>query len=565
MQAARLRLGLKIDMTFGCRGLYMEFNLTNGIEKKDNNEQIGQTDLSVSLRESLGADKSAGRLNSYQALQLANGSSEENSAPKFFSLSLGLHALALLAMTMMTVPSIEQSKTETITIELEKTKPLLRVQAKGDDVMPSPMGSASKMGAQNDSEDIAEARPAKIAAAPKSLAQVSPRSLAPAAPKIIAKSIPKAASFADDQSAAIAALEQAISLPAERAVERPVERANTQKVQSTAPRATAKTTIKAAPMTIDDIEAPQLDQGELSTKTVKTDLSDDLKNDLDDDFSRIDQTHDKALTAEKAKMDDLASDLTSKQEDKLSALQDENKKDSARFEAHQQSLRKSNKEALARAEAKERDEATAAAAVAAAELAAEQKAAEQKAASQQAAEQKAAAQAIAAQEATAKNAALRNARNSKSKNASNGVGFSNGSGVGFNNSNGLGSDLASTGKGPNAGDPGSPSGNVRSLDQLRQMPGNPRPQYDPKERQKGDQGTIDFYAYVSKEGTLNKFSLKKSTGFRNLDSKTLAALKKWRFYPGQEGWVELPFQWDIKGGVQEIGGRLRTTLAKDSQ
>ncbi len=560
MQAVRLRLGLEIDTTFGCRGLFMEFNLTNGIEKKGNNEQIGQTDLGLGTRASLGADKLAGRLNSYEALQLANGSSEENSAPKFFSLSLGLHALALLAMTMMTVPLIEQPKSETITIELEKTKPLLQVQAKGDDVMPSPMGSTPKMGSQTDSEDIAEAIPVAtaIAAPPKPRSQVSPRSLAPAAPKIVAKSIPKAASFADDQSAAIAALEQAISSPAERAV----ERANPPKAPPSAPRASAKTTLKAAPMTIDDIEAPQLDQGELSTKTVKTDLSDDLKNDLDDDFSRIDQTHDKALTAEKAKMDDLASDLSSKQEDKLRALQEENKKDSARFEAHQQSLRKSNKEALARAEAKERDEATAAAAVAAAELAAEQKAAEQKATSQLAAEQKAAAQAIAAQEATAKNAALRNARNSKNKNASNGVGFSNGSGVGFNNSNGLGSDLASTGKGPNAGDPGSPSGNVRSLDQLRQMPGNPRPQYDPKERQRGDQGTIDFYAYVSKEGTLNKFSLKKSTGFRNLDSKTLAALKKWRFYPGQEGWVELPFQWDIKGGVQEIGGRLRTSVSK---
>ncbi|MNT35500.1 hypothetical protein D3C72_1715310 [compost metagenome] len=66
-----------------------------------------------------------------------------------------------------------------------------------------------------------------------------------------------------------------------------------------------------------------------------------------------------------------------------------------------------------------------------------------------------------------------------------------------------------------------------------------------------------FYAYISKEGQPTQFRMVKSTGFRNLDGKTLVALKKWRFYPGQEGWVELPFRWDLKGGAQEDGGRLR--------
>jgi TonB family protein len=122
-----------------------------------------------------------------------------------------------------------------------------------------------------------------------------------------------------------------------------------------------------------------------------------------------------------------------------------------------------------------------------------------------------------------------------------------GAGAGNNGSSEEGSQLA-----------GIPSG-VRSLEQLRQMPGNPRPQYDRQERLLRHQGSVAFLAYINKQGYVSKFRMLKSTGYKNLDGKTLAALKKWRFYPGQEGWVELPFQWDLKGGVQEAGGRLRVS------
>ena len=66
-----------------------------------------------------------------------------------------------------------------------------------------------------------------------------------------------------------------------------------------------------------------------------------------------------------------------------------------------------------------------------------------------------------------------------------------------------------------------------------------------------------FYAYVNKDGSLSQFKLGKSTGYRNLDGKTLAALKKWKFYPGQEGWVEMPFKWALSGEAMEAGGQLR--------
>jgi TonB family protein len=103
---------------------------------------------------------------------------------------------------------------------------------------------------------------------------------------------------------------------------------------------------------------------------------------------------------------------------------------------------------------------------------------------------------------------------------------------------------------------------VRSLDQLRQMPGNPRPQYELEERLKGHQGAVIFRAYVTTEGQLQEFKLVQSSGHRNLDGKTLKALKQWRFFPGQAGWVELPFDWNLKGGPQEMPAFLRRKVGQ---
>lgn len=113
----------------------------------------------------------------------------------------------------------------------------------------------------------------------------------------------------------------------------------------------------------------------------------------------------------------------------------------------------------------------------------------------------------------------------------------------------------------NAG-PGPVSTEVRSLENLRQMPGNPKPQYDQAERLRGDKGLIVFQAFVTQDGRLTDFKLLQSTGHRNLDGKTLKALKQWKFYPGQEGWVELPFDWNLKGGPQEMPAYLRRKVGQ---
>ena len=106
------------------------------------------------------------------------------------------------------------------------------------------------------------------------------------------------------------------------------------------------------------------------------------------------------------------------------------------------------------------------------------------------------------------------------------------------------------------------AGDIRGLENIRQMPGNPRPSYSENERAQRQQGEVIFWAYVSKDGRLVEFKQTKSTGHSSLDQKTLAALKQWKFYPGQEGWVEIPFRWDIRGWPQEMSALSRSKLSQ---
>lgn len=98
---------------------------------------------------------------------------------------------------------------------------------------------------------------------------------------------------------------------------------------------------------------------------------------------------------------------------------------------------------------------------------------------------------------------------------------------------------------------------IRLVQDLRQLPGNPRPTYDSTERLNGDEGEARVLAFVSDQGRLSKMKIIKSTGHPNLDSKTFHTLKRWKFYPGQAGWVEIPIQWSLRGDTQEMPARLR--------
>lgn len=212
---------------------------------------------------------------------------------------------------------------------------------------------------------------------------------------------------------------------------------------------------------------------------------------FEDQFNKIDKRHQKGINRIAKALDSDLDETAKEADDALADLDKENAEEAVRAAAYQEGLKKKNADALA------------------------------------------AARAAAAKEAQGRG----------------------GPGAAVGSSKGLAENGSTTGGGSKGGTTGAAvgvPGGVRKLEDLRQMPGNPRPNYSDDERFAKQQGTATFFAYISRDGVPMQFKQSRSTGFTNLDSKTLAALKKWRFYPGQEGWVEIPFMWDLRGGAKEL-------------
>lgn len=441
---------------------------------KDQNSTVHEDQLSLldfQMQNAEIEESSSHSQSDYHTWAMAHQETEAKGAGRFITVSASVHIAAALLIAIMSMPLVEKANTETITIEIEDTSPTM---ARGAAVPATQGGSAPAVQGPEDITPTA-AEPTAVASADDIIMPVQ---------KPVEKALPKKAA-AKMKAAPVAKA----SAPA----------------RSVAP----KTNFQAVPATIDDLDAPSLDEGSYAAVPVKTTLEDDFSDDMD----KVDANHQKAIAQEKGALDSMASAFAAEQEDDLSALSDQAKAEASENEAAAADLRQRNAKAVASALAAEKADAD------------------------RAAQAKAAAAAANAR-AKAQAAAEKNGHG-------NGQGQSVGSGAGNSGENK-----------PQTAQAGSPQG-VRSLDQLRQMPGNPRPRYDRDERLKGHQGEVAFLAYISKSGSVTQFRLTKSTGFRNLDSKTLAALKKWRFYPGQEGWVELPFKWDLKGGTEQDGGMLR--------
>ncbi|MGE5085740.1 MAG: energy transducer TonB [Bacillota bacterium] len=396
-----------------------------------------------------------------------------NKTPRFITLSAAVHAAAVLAIMVISIPLVQEANKETITVEI--AEPEMRLPTHGAPVLPTQGGTLAT------AQKELPALESKDLGGPSEVVEVK-------APEIEKAIVSKPATT--HKAAAAKPVKAAVA------------------ARSVAP----KTTVKAVPLTIDDINSPELEPGELAT----TKVSSDLNEDYNEDFEKIDNSHRRALEDEQSKMNAMADALNAEQDEALKEVSAENEEASAKLAAEQQALRKKNAKAIAAALASERAAAAAAA------------------------------KAQAEQEASAKAARNGNGLGGEG----NGSGQANGAGAGNNGVNQSSNRIAGSSEG------------VRSLDQLRQMPGNPRPQYDRDERLRGDQGKVSFVAYITKEGIPVRFRKIQSTGYANLDTKTLKVLKQWRFYPGQEGWVEIPFRWDLKGGAQQDGGRLRTAVSQ---
>ncbi len=258
------------------------------------------------------------------------------------------------------------------------------------------------------------------------------------------------------------------------------------------------------PETIEDIAAPQLDMD-----TVVVSQQGVLGEDeLETEFKNVDQKSEAALRAQKSAMDAEAKIISDEQDQALAAIENENKAQARAMADSLNATRTKNAAALAQIRASEN---------AAAEKAARDESDRQK---------------------------LAAASKSDRGNGDQGRG---------RGESGIDADEKSVAGSPNA---------VRSVDSLRQVPGNPKPQYAVDERLRREQGKVIFHAFVTSEGTLQKFKIIKSTGYRNLDGKSLAALKKWKFYPGQQGWVEIPQDWNLKGDIEKMPTLLRRQVSQ---
>ena len=285
-----------------------------------------------------------------------------------------------------------------------------------------------------------------------------------------------------------------------------VSKAKMATVKTTTSGGAAKTATYApsragVPETLEDIPAPKLDFDGVEAAQVGKFGDDELEN----EFKNVDHANEAAIRAERSRMDDQAREIGDEQDQSLKALEDKIAADSRVMNDDLMATRTKNAAAVAR-----------------------MRAAENAALAERAAREKA--EAMAA--------------------ASRGRGTGD-AGIGRGSSGANEAAVAAA---------GAPNG-VRSIDQLRQLPGNPKPSYSVEERLNRQQGRVIFQAYVTKEGSLTNFRLLTSTGYKNLDGKTLAALKKWRFYPGQQGWVEIPQVWTLKGDVQQMPATLRRRAA----
>ncbi|MGZ3743810.1 MAG: energy transducer TonB [Pseudobdellovibrionaceae bacterium] len=250
----------------------------------------------------------------------------------------------------------------------------------------------------------------------------------------------------------------------------------------------------SVPETLEDIQAPALETSEVGEVAV----AQMDEKELQEDFEKVDQTQNKALALAKKSLDEDTDKAAAEGDAALSEIDKET-------QAENKALK----------------------------IAADKRRAQEAAA-------------IAAAEASEKAAADTLARQSAKGSAEDGEGSADeGKGTGSQGSPEPTKEVA-----------GIPGG-VRSLGQLRQKPGNKFPHYSKEERLARQEGQAVFYAYVNKDGSLSQFKLAESTGHDNLDAKTLAALEKWKFYPGQEGWVEMPFKWILSGEALEAGGQLR--------
>lgn len=96
---------------------------------------------------------------------------------------------------------------------------------------------------------------------------------------------------------------------------------------------------------------------------------------------------------------------------------------------------------------------------------------------------------------------------------------------------------------------GGASGPFRNAELLSQLPGNKKPTYPEEDRLNGTEGRVILTAYVTQEGLLEQLRITQGSS-PSLNDSAWQAFSKYRFKPGQEGWVRQVFNFKLVGEPQ---------------
>lgn len=91
---------------------------------------------------------------------------------------------------------------------------------------------------------------------------------------------------------------------------------------------------------------------------------------------------------------------------------------------------------------------------------------------------------------------------------------------------------------------------ARSHSQLKQIKGNPLPVYPAEALKKKWEGRVEVIYYVNPGGFVEQIQLKQSSGHSALDNSALRTLSRYRYHPGQEGWVQHPVEFFLEKGKE---------------
>jgi len=84
----------------------------------------------------------------------------------------------------------------------------------------------------------------------------------------------------------------------------------------------------------------------------------------------------------------------------------------------------------------------------------------------------------------------------------------------------------------------------------------PQATYPLQDRISRHEGTAVLVGHVTNDGRVERITLEKSSGSRLMDESAAKAFSKWKFRPGQEGYIRLPIQFQLAGSETIIPAQL---------